>query len=525
MRAAAIFSDRMVLQREKPIAVWGDGTDGERVTVTFGGHSATDIIKDGKWRVTLPPMPAAEGLAMTVQGDAETVTFCNVAVGEVWLCGGQSNMEFEIKDDKHGAAVLESLTPDCGVRFYYTQKQRIKDETFDAVERNTAWQEADPESARCWSAVGLYFALELQKALGVTVGLIGCNWGGTSASAWVSRDVLEQNADIRAYIEDYEAAMAGKTEAEAIAEFDEYVEYQNKWWWEQYQLMQKRPDISWEETQEIIGESRYPGPMGPKNECRPCGCYETMLERVSPYTLRGFLYYQGESDDHRPAYYETLLTALIACWRRDWEDTALPFLNVQLPMFRYAADPDKKHWCGIREAQERVYHKLRNTGLAVIPDCGEFDNIHPTDKAPVGHRLFLQAMSEVYHLMPRSKTCAPMYRSSYVSGSTMIVQTEYAAGGFVLRGEPCGFELAGEDGVFYPAEAVLCPDCISLTAEAVPVPKYARYAWTNYMIPTVFGSNGLPLAPFRTDTFALQKQEDTEKRNAPSASMEQSGER
>lgn len=520
MRAAAIFSDRMVLQREKPIAVWGDGTDGERVTVTLCGHSASDVIKDGKWRVTLPPMPAAEGLTMTVQGDAEIIAFREIAVGEVWLCGGQSNMEFELKDDQNGAAVLESLTPECGVRFYYTPKQRIKDETFDATERNTCWNYAIPERARAWSAVGLYFALELQKSLGVTVGLIGCNWGGTSASCWVSRDVLEQDADIRAYIEDYDKAMAGKTEAEAIAAFDDYCRYQDKWWWDYSELLKKQPDIGWEEAQEIVGESRYPGPMGPKNECRPCGCYETLLERVSPYTLRGFLYYQGESDDHRPASYETLLTALIACWRRDWEDPTLPFLNVQLPMFRYAAAPDYKHWCGIREAQARVYHKLRNTGLAVIADCGAFDNIHPTDKAPVGHRLFLQAMSEVYHLMPRSETCAPMYRSSYVRGNAMIVQTEHAAAGFVLRGEPCGFELAGEDGVYYPAEAALMPDCITLTAEAVPAPKYARYAWTNYMEVTVFGSNGLPLAPFRTDAFALKREVDSEKRNAPSASME-----
>lgn len=520
MRAAAIFSDKMVLQREKPIAVWGDGKDGERITVTLCGHRASDTVTDGKWRVTLPPMPAAEGLTMTVQSQSETITFCGIAVGEVWLCGGQSNMEFEIKDEKNGEAVLQSLTPDCGVRFYYTPKQRIIDDSFDAAERNTCWSEATPDGARAWSAVGLYFALELQKKLGVTVGLIGCNWGGTSASVWVSRDVLEQNTEIRAYIDDYDKAMAGKTEEEAIAEFDEYCAYQDKWWWEYSKLLQKQPDIGWDEAAAIIGESRYPGPMGPKNECRPCGSYETMLRRVCPYTLRGFLYYQGESDDHRAGSYETLLTALIGCWRRDWGDPELPFLNVQLPMFRYAHDPDYKHWCRIREAQDRVYRRLRNTGLAVLMDCGELDNIHPKDKAPVGHRLYLQALSEVYHLLPRSEACAPMYRSSYVCGNAMIVQTEYAADGFSLRGEPCGFELAGEDGVYYPAKAVLLPDRITLTSAEVPAPKYARYAWTNYMEVTVFGQNGLPLAPFRTDVFEAEHQADTEKRNAPSASME-----
>ena len=501
MRTAAIFSDRMVLQREKPIAVWGDGKDGQRVTVKFAGHSAAGTVENGRWQVTLPPMPAAEGLTMTVQSGAVQIVYRDIAVGEVWLCGGQSNMEYEIKDERFGRELLRTLSPECGVRYYYTPKQRMIDENFDAVERNTAWSEASPETAQAWSAVGLYFALELQKKLGVTVGLIGCNWGGTSASAWVSRDVLEQNAAIRAYIDDYDKAMEGKTEAEAIAEFDEYAAYQDVWWGKYSELLRAHPETTWEDALKIVGESRYPGPMGPKNETRPCGCYETVLQRVCPYTLRGFLYYQGESDDHRPETYETLLTALIGCWRRDWGEPELPFLMVQLPMFRYLNEPDKQHWCLIREAQARVYKNLRNTGLAVIPDCGELDNIHPIHKVPVGHRLFLQAMSEVYGLMPRRETCAPMYRSSFVCGNTVTVLTDNAETGFLLKGEPCGFALAGSDGVFRPAKVVFGANRMTLTAEGVPAPVYARYAWTNYMEVTVFGQNGLPLAPFRTDAF------------------------
>lgn len=520
MRAAAIFSDRMVLQREKPIAVFGDGMDGEYVTVTLCGHSASCTVKDGRWRVTLPPMPAANGLTMTVRTIGETITFREIAVGEVWLCGGQSNMEFEIKDEKNGAEVLQSLTPDCGVRFYYTPKQRIIDETFDAVERNTAWGYATPDGARAWSAVGLYFALEIAEKLGVTVGLIGCNWGGTSASVWVSRDVLEKDAELRPYLDVYDKAMEGKTREEAIAEFDAYTAYQDKWFSDYNDLMQAHPETSWDDAQKIIGESRYPGPMSPKNECRPCGGYETMVQRVCPYTLRGFLYYQGESDDHMPHAYETLLTALITCWRRDWGDPELPFLNVQLPMFRYAHDPDYQHWCYIREAQMRVYRKLRHTGLAVLTDCGELDNIHPTDKAPVGHRLALQALCEVYHEMPREQACAPMYLRSYADGSSMVIQLAHAAEGFRLTGEASGFELAGADGRFYPANAVLERNRITLTADAVPQPAYARYAWRNYTEVTVFGMNGLPLAPFRTDCFLHAGGEaNTEKQNAPSASM------
>ncbi len=519
MRAAAIFSDHMVLQREKPIAVWGDGKDGIRVTVSLGGNRASATVQDGKWRVTLPPMPAATGLMMTVASGAVEIRFADIAVGEVWLCGGQSNMEYEIRNDKNGKALLDSLTADCGVRFYYTPKQRMIDDTFEAVERNTGWSTASPDASGAWSAVGLYFALEIAEKLGVTVGLIGCNWGGTSASAWVSRDVLESHAEIRPYIDEYDAATAGKTQEELIKAFDEYAAYQDEWYVRYSKLMEEKPDTSWDEAQEILGASRYPGPMSPKNEMRPCGNYETMLRRVCPYTLRGFLYYQGESDDHRPNTYETLLTELIACWRRDWADPELPFLNVQLPMFRYLNDIDHKHWCLIREAQFRVYRKLKNTGLAVLTDCGELDNIHPTDKIPVGHRLALQALAEVYGTISRADACPPMFRSAYANGSEMTVLLDYADDGFLLTGEPVGFELAGDDLMFRPAKAFFGKGFLTLTADGVPAPKYARYAWTNFMTVTVFGKNGLPMAPFRTDGLMQTAEISAEKRNTPSASM------
>ena len=152
MRTAAIFSDHMVLQREKPIKVWGDGADGRRVTVTIAGHSASDTVRDGKWCVTLPPMSAADGLIMTICSGAVQIVYREIAVGEVWLCGGQSNMEFEIKDELNGQKTLDSLSPECGVRFYYTPKQRMIDSDFERNERLSVWNMASPEQARAWSA-------------------------------------------------------------------------------------------------------------------------------------------------------------------------------------------------------------------------------------------------------------------------------------------------------------------------------------------------------------------------------------
>ncbi|MBR5371046.1 MAG: sialate O-acetylesterase [Oscillospiraceae bacterium] len=501
MRTAAIFSDRMVLQREKPITVWGDGKDGDRVFVEFCGNSVSDTVRGGKWRVTLPPCPAADGLTMTVSCGAVMRVFREIAVGEVWLCGGQSNMEFEIKDEQHGAETLASLSRDCGVRFYYTPKQRAMGADFDAVERNTGWSYADPEGSKAWSAVGLYFALETAKTLGVTVGLIGCNWGGTSASVWVSRETLQRDTCLRSYLDDYDRAMDGRTEEQANAEFDEYLAYQEQWWTNYSALLEKQPDIAWDDALQIVGESRWPGPMGPKNETRPCGLYETMLRRVCPYTLRGFLYYQGESDDHKPDTYAVLLEALIGCWREDWGEADLPFLFVQLPGFRNHGEPDYQHWCRIREAQAAVYHKLRNTGLAVALDCGEWDNIHPKDKMQVAHRLALQALSGVYHAIPAQDADAPMFRTGFAHGAEFVVLLDGADAGFRLTGEPAGFELAGADGIYHPAKAVLMPGQIVLRSAEVSAPCNARYAWTNCPDVTVYGMNGLPLAPFRTDRF------------------------
>jgi len=497
MRTAAIFSDRMVLQREKPITVWGDGKDGDRVFVTLCGNTASAAVKNGKWRVTLPPHLAAENVTMTVSCGAVMRVFREIAIGEVWLCGGQSNMEFEIKDELHGEEVLRLLNKECGVRFYYTPKQRMIDAQFEAVERNTGWSYADPEGSRAWSAVGLYFALETAKALGVTVGLIGCNWGGTSASVWVSRETLRRDERLRVYLDDYTRAMEGRTDEQAIAEFNEYLAYQDAWWGKYSALLQEQPKISWDDAIRLVGESKYPGPMSPNNETRPCGAYETMLMRVCPYTLRGFLYYQGESDDHRPEIYDVLLEALIDCWRSDWGEDDLPFLFVQLPGFRNHGEPDYQHWCRIREAQAAVFRKLKHTGLAVTVDCGEWDNIHPKDKSQVGHRLALQALSFVYGLIPAAQANAPMFCGGFAVGSEFIVRTENAADGFRLTGEPVGFELAGADGEYYPAQAVLMPNRIVLRSNAVAAPVSARYAWTNCMEKvTVYGLNGLPLAPF-----------------------------
>lgn len=499
-KVAAVFSDRMVLQREKNITVFGEGEDGRVVTVSFEGSAAKTTVRNGKWRAVLPPHGAGEGYSMTVScGEAEK-RFSDVAVGEVWLAGGQSNMELELQNCKTGAERLQNdAAPN--VRFYYTQKKCISDEDFYRCEENTGWSKFGPESARAWSAVGYFFAKELADRLGCTVGIIGCNWGGTKASHWMSRESLSADSDMRFDLDEYDRACAGKTEEELSREYEEYVEYDRAWNERSAVYYREHPDAGWDEVQKAIGVNKYPGPLCPRNPFRAESLYESMIRRVCPYTLRGFLYYQGESDDNRPKHYYKMLRGLIALWREDWGDDELPFLIVQLPMHRYRDDQDRKHWCLIREAQEKAYRTIKNTGLAVILDCGEFNEIHPKDKEPVGHRLYLQAMALAYG-DSTVRAFPPLYRSHIAKNGGIMVSFDHAENGFVLKGEPCGFEIAGADGLYHPASFELCGDKIFVHSDEVPEPEQVRYEWTNYGDVTLFGADGLPAAPFRTDKTA-----------------------
>ena len=272
-------------------------------------------------------MPAFPSCSVLVESDEEKITFSNVALGEVWIAGGQSNMEFELHSDKNGAEELAKCA-DENVRYYYTPKCEMNDEKLLEMEAMTGWNLPSQEGSRAWSAVGYYFAKELSRTLGVTVGVLGCNWGGTSASAWMSRDYLERDSRLLPYLEDYDRATAGKSREEMIREYDEYLVYHADWERKMQELYAQRPDVKWAEVLEICGENRYPGPMGVKNPMRPCGLYDTMVSRVAPYSARGVLWYQGESDDHRPAAYYPLLCTMIECWRDTFRDDELPFMIV-----------------------------------------------------------------------------------------------------------------------------------------------------------------------------------------------------
>lgn len=515
---ASIFTDHMVLQQNKPIRIFGYADEELSITVTLfdvtGAPVRTGNILSAKrdlepyrynFLLVLDPLPAGGPYTMLLTApQADDILIQDVQIGEVWLAGGQSNMEFAIGSDKEYATALEQA-PTSNVRFFQVGQRAFFHENYLEEERRDHWMCGSDEDFSTWSAVGYFFGEKLAAHLGVTIGIIGCNWGGTSACAWQDKDTLLSSEETAVYWEEYETLLSTQSPESYEAERLDYMEYQKDWQPKIDAFYASHPEGTWAEALAACGPCRWPGPMGPKHEFRPCGLYETMLSRVAPYTLAGFIYYQGESDDHRPGSYYTLLKNMIGLWRRVFLEEQLPFLFVQLPMHRYRDNPITDSWCYIREAQMLVHRDVPHTGLAVAIDCGEYDNIHPTRKRQVGVRLALQALFHVYGRIGEEAAYGPLFHHFETEGDALRLFFSYAKGGFVTHPlshpqvpETSGFELAGTDGSFHPAIAMIEGNSIVLRSNEVPAPTQVRYLWVDYQedIP-LFGKNGLPLAPFR----------------------------
>ena len=470
IQVAAVFSDNMVLQRNKIINLFGwiDWDDSENKEIYVKAelfNKKGDLLGENtriytnpvkKWIISLPSQEAQEecSLKIWLNQSTEAIVFSNISIGEVWLAGGQSNMEFELGNCSEGPQELADVNGDSGaknVRFYYTNKIAWMDEHFYQAEKNTTWQTWDSPNINAWSAVGFFFAKKLAKDLGCTVGLIGCNWGGTSASAWMRREYLEKDDDLRTYLTEQEEATAGKSIDQQCREYEEYEVIQAEWQKKCDALYAANPEITWAKVEETLGKSPWPGPRSCKNPYRPCGLYDCMINRVLPYTLKGVLWYQGESDDHKPYSYAKLFSKLIDNWRIDWKDPELPFVFVQLPNHRNEYDKDFKHWCLIRAAQEKVHHMVKNAFMTCALDLGQFNDIHPKAKKVVAERMEENALANVYKTADKKpeEVLSPMLKSYIIkcadpantnSFGKIILTFENAATGFVAREDKINLE-------------------------------------------------------------------------------------
>ena len=475
------FTDHAVLQRNLPVPVWGRGTAGETVTVRFRGQTHKTVAgADGRWSVRLDPMPAnAEGTDLFVTGK-NTVILNDVVVGEVWLASGQSNMEWPLNLTLHGKD--ETAAANFPLIRQLKVEHSPADLPVDTV-KTSGWQTATPETASGFSAVAYFFARELASKLKVPVGIIHSSWGATPIESWLAEPVLRASTAWPGFNANWEEAL--KVFPERSAEYPAL-------------------DRAWRKANDAAQATGRPNPLpwphppvGPGTAFAPGALFNGMITPLAPYALRGALWYQGEANVGRAGEYAELFPAMIRDWRKTWGQGDFSFLFVQLP--NYAdGEPAGRKWAALREAQNAAL-MLRHVGTAITIDVGEPNNLHPTDKQPVGLRLALVAEAKTYDLSV--EWTGPVFHSAMREGAAMRVKFTHAQGLNARESGITGFEIAGADKVFHPAKARIDGKAVIVSAAEIPEPVAVRYAWTNSPVASLFNRAGLPAAPFRTDTW------------------------
>ena len=514
IKLAAVFTDHAVLQRDAVVPVWGTAKHGEKLTVTFHGQSVvTKADHDGHWRVDLAPMSASATPADLVVDGNNTVTLHDVLVGDVWLCSGQSNMEWPVRLSDNAPTEIATANFPL-IRHFKVAQQMAHDQPADDV--TGSWTVCTPDTAPHFTAVGFFFARDLQLNLGVPVGLLNVSWGGTPLESWLSPAMLAASPH---------AASIAAAWAQTVSEYPpKKAAYDQKLAaWEQRAAAAKAAG------QLEPGDHPW-RPAGPGLPEEPTVVWQGMMAPILPFAIRGVLWYQGESNVGRDTEYRDLFPALIRGWRAAWAQAAVPpapkeksdrkngkdttpppaapadtepfaFLFVQLPNYADNA-PAADAWARLREAQTSAL-ALPATGMAVALDLGESAILHPTHKQEIGRRLALVARAQTYG--EGVDDAGPTYAEHAIgSNGSIRIRFDHAQIGLVCRGPRLqGFQIAGADRVFQPAEARLDGDCVVVSSSAVKAPMAVRYAFANDPQPAanLYNGAGLPAAPFRTDSW------------------------
>jgi sialate O-acetylesterase len=490
---AALFTDHAVLQQEKPLPVWGRAEPSEKITVTLGDDSAhTTADRDGRWIVFLKPRSAtAEGSDLVAAGK-NTVTVHDVVIGEVWLCSGQSNMEYTVASREGWQAnnrVLDAEREIANANFPLVRQVRIEQVVSEkpAETVNTSgWQPASPQTVGGFTAVGYFFARSLHQKLGVPVGIINSSWGATQIESWLSPAALASDPAFKVVEDRWQ-----QTLAEYPAEMAKYPPVLAAW--EKEDAAAKAAAGNAAKYAEYRAKHPKPRPpRGPGDKWTPAGLFNGMINPLLPYALRGTIWYQGESNAARPNEYERLFAALITSWRAHFGQGDFPFYWVQLPNYRASDD-----WAGLREAQTKTL-RLPRTGQAVTIDIGEAGNIHPPNKQEVGRRLALIAKTETYGLP--GDFSGPLFASQTREGRSLRLRFTCASSGLVAHDKPVqSLQIAGADRKFFPATARIDRDTLIVSAPEVKEPVAVRYAWSTAPEANLYNGVGLPAAPFRSD--------------------------
>ncbi|MBP3476741.1 MAG: hypothetical protein J6K48_10565 [Lachnospiraceae bacterium] len=550
-----IFQSHMVLQREKPIVVKGQAPAHARVSVCLqtpdgsvnadtyaAAVSENDQASLGAWQCTLPPQPACENAVLTITCDhpfCETITLTEVSIGDIWLACGQSNMEFFLRYDADWDTVR-------------TYEKNPKIHMYNVPQLAFSGQQRDTTGYGCWlmegdigfdtfSAPGYSFARNIQPHINVPIGIIGCNWGGSTATAWLDESCLEEEP-LSVYLREYEAALSEYTPEEMTRRslegwaFETSVRHT-----EDFMPLLYGRDRAWQEAYMEDHKGDPFVPMGPYNINRPGGLYHQMLEPLIPFAIKGVLWYQGESDAGHADMYDKLMTSLITWWRNKWNDE-FPFLFVQLAPFGVWLDCDSQNYTQVREKQELVSKTIPHTGMVSIMDIGSYYDIHPKQKMEVGRRLALLARGKVYgedilcespefvsavreqtditdHLdcpnaqAEKGKTtvitlsftnCGELHRKELtydtISAAPQNAVTDGTRIVTNITDDITGFVLL-QDGKEVPITSINIKGAsVVLTADALTdAPCIIQFAWADYAVANLCNEAGLPIKPFRCE--------------------------
>jgi sialate O-acetylesterase len=443
VKLPAIISSNMIIQQDRKVAIWGWADKGETVSLAIDNQNySTKADQNGHWKISLQKLKAGAKVEMTVNGTSgNSITVKNILVGEVWLCSGQSNMQW-------------TLYPHHTV---LNNEQELANANYDEVRMYTVDKVGKPEPTEDtqgeWlvmnrknllvggeqgtSALAYFFGRDLYKKLNVPIGLINSSVGGTTAEKWTKNEVLESKSELK--------SLVGKKGASTL--------------------------------------------------------YNGMIAPLKSYTIRGVIWYQGESNVDRAYQYRTLFPAMIQNWRSDWNEKNLPFGFVQLAPCRYKGQ-NPEFYVELCEAQLKTLQRVKNTGMVVTNDIGDVNNIHPQNKQEVGRRLVLWAMNKVYK-DKKTVYSGPLYKSMKVNGDKISLSFTHYEGGLIARDEkPLNeFTIAGADQKFVAAKAEISGNTIVVSSDQVKNPVAVRYAWHDDALPNLGNKEGLPASSFRTDSW------------------------
>jgi len=478
VKLPALVSDNMVLQQNAKVNLWGWASPNEKINIQLGWSDAaieTTANADGNWKVTVDT-PGASEKAYTITINANNkIVLNNILIGEVWICSGQSNMYFPVGK--------EEGTWKTGVKNY---QEEVKNASFSNIRLFTvltnaspkplddvigSWKQCSPESINTFSAVAYFFGRELYQKLNVPIGLISTSWGGTKAEAWTSQNVLEKDIAFLPILQQdakNEKLYQEKLEAYYLASINQ-----------QIASAANAPKLELKKPKKEANKTSYV-------------LYNAMLYPIINYTMKGVIWYQGESNSGQANLYRTLFPAMVKNWRDDWKQGDFPFYYVQIT-------PHKGQTPDIREAQLFSLKTIPNSGMIVTTDVGDANNIHPIDKQTVGHRLALLARAKTYN-EAKLVYSGPIYNHMKIKKQKVQLFFDYADSGLKKEGERLKeFEIAGEDQIFYPADAKIDGKTIIVSSSNVKNPTAVRFAWKAVPEPNLFNNENLPASPFRTD--------------------------